>query len=561
MASLMACVAVAGCSGSGSNPTPNELPVAQVTPTMAVTHAAAGLTPDERGRFYHLSEGSAIFPLGWLESIETEMTDASGAKSLRPITDLYPSWGLIPDETSPQNPYGLPVGLTVMRLGNIRWMGINCAACHVGEMSYRGARLRIDGGPNMVRPLFDVMDALQAAISETRANPRRLARFADRVSAWSKAHPDEGAAPDRSRLEDFKLLVSGVAMALNFPKLAQTVGTAAGHGRIDAFGFARNLLFPQAANVRRIDAPVSTPDIWDMEHTAWLHWGSNTNSVIERNLGQALATGVTYDAKTFDSTMDLAAAHELESLGYKLRKPEWPEAVFGVVDRQRAERGRLLFETSCASCHEKPLRTTATGLKVYQLFSPAEIGTDPAAAINFDRPVTVNGKSMPFPHAAQDVLQKIKRAYYTRNAVPDATQALWESRTLRAGREWSPRLRATLQESADYDDSRAGKVYPARPLAGIWATAPYLHNGSVPSVYDLLRPRAQRPAKFRVGQREFDPVHLGYSESAGAALPTGFTVDVSQPGNSNAGHEYGTALSDDQRFELIEYLKVLKPPS
>jgi hypothetical protein len=157
------------------------------------------------------------------------------------------------------------------------------------------------------------------------------------------------------------------------------------------------------------------------------------------------------------------------------------------------------------------------------------------------------------------VLQKIKLAYYKKNNVPDATQALWESRRIRPAGEWSPRLRATLQESADYDDTRVGKAYPAKPLAGAWATAPYLHNGSVPSVYHLLLPRSQRPTTFRVGQREFDPVQLGYSESAGAAQSSAFTFDVSQPGNSNAGHEYGTALTDEQRFELIEYLKVLRP--
>jgi hypothetical protein len=522
-------------------------------------HVSAGWTDEERSRFYHLSEGSAIFPLSWLESIETEETDASGRKVLRPITDRYPAWGLIPDEAGPRNPYGLPVGLTVMKLGGIRWMGINCAACHVGEISHKGSRLRVDGGPNMVLPLFDLMAALQAAAKETEASHARRTRFIERVWAWSKAHPDQGAAPDRSRLDDLRLVTSGVTTALNFRSLAKTVGTVAGHGRIDAFGFARNLLFDQPANQRRIDAPVSTPEIWDMEHTAWLHWGANTNSVIERNLGQALATGVTYDKKTYDSSMDLEAAHSLETLGYKLRKPEWPVAVFGPIDRARAERGRVLYEASCASCHESPLRTTPTGLKVYKLFSPAEIGTDPAAAVNFDQPVTVNGKTMPFPHAAQGVLQKIKLAYYKKNNVPDATQALWESRRIRPAGEWSPRLRATLQESADYDDTRVGKAYPAKPLAGAWATAPYLHNGSVPSVYHLLLPRSQRPTTFRVGQREFDPVQLGYSESAGAAQSSAFTFDVSQPGNSNAGHEYGTALTDEQRFELIEYLKVLRP--
>ena len=552
---LAICTAAIGCSREQS--TPAQTPSPNVAP--ASTPIAPGWTAEERSRFYHLSEGSAIFPLAWLESIEAEDADASGKKTLHPITDRYAQWGIIPDGAGPDNPYGLPVGFTVMKLGKIRWMGVNCAACHVGEITYKGNRLRVDGGPNMVLPLFDVMAALQAALTETKSSPSRMLRFADRVWTWSKAHPDQDDLPTRPTLEDLKLLGSGIKTAKGFPILAATVGTTAGHGRIDAFGFARNLIFNEKDNLRRIDAPVSTPDIWDMEHTAWLHWGANTNSIIERNLGQALATGVTYDPKTYDSTIDFPAAHTLETLGYKLRRPPWPEKVFGTIDRARAERGRVLFNASCASCHESPMQTTATGLKVYKLFSPKEVGTDSAAAVNFDQPVTVDGVTAPFPHAVLGVLRNIKQAYYRRNTVPAETQALWESRATRPLADWAPILRATLGDSAKYDDTRGGKVYPAKPLGAAWATAPYLHNGSVPTIYHLLLPAAQRPRTFHVGQRELDPVHLGYLESAGAQMPTAFELDVSQPGNSNAGHEYGTTWTDEQRFDLIEYLKALQP--
>lgn len=554
---LALCAAASGCSRESSRA---RASIAATDTAPAFTPIAPGWTAEERSRFYHLSEGSAIFPLAWLESIETQQTDASGQQTLHPVTDRFAGWGLIADATSPDNPYGLPVGFTVMRLGKIRWMGVNCAACHVGEITYKGNRLRVDGGPNMVLPLFDVMAALQAALADTQS-PSRMLRFADRVWTWSKAHPDSDDLPTRPTLDDLKLLGSGIKTAKGFPILAATVGTVAGHGRIDAFGFARNLLFNETANLRRIDAPVSTPDIWDMEHTAWLHWGANTNSVMERNLGQALATGVTYDPNTYDSTIDFAAAHTLERLGYKLQKPSWPEKILGAIDRMRADRGRVIFNASCASCHETPLRTTATGLKVYQLFSPAEVGTDPAAAVNFDQPVTVGGVTTPFPYAALKELQRIKLAYYQRNHVPANTQALWEARAMRPAPEWSPILRATLADSTKYDDTRVGKVYPAKPLAGVWATAPYLHNGSVPTIYHLLLPRGQRPTTFHVGQREFDPVQLGYLESARAQLASAFELDVSQPGNSNAGHLYGTTLSDDQRFDLIEYLKALQPGS
>jgi hypothetical protein len=98
-------------------------------------------------------------------------------------------------------------------------------------------------------------------------------------------------------------------------------------------------------------------------------------------------------------------------------------------------------------------------------------------------------------------------------------------------------------------------AYEARPLNGIWATAPYLHNGSVPTLDALCRKRADRPATFTVGVRSFDTAKVGLGEPASSASLPKF--DTSSPGNSNAGHEFGTSLSEEERKWLIEYLKTL----
>ncbi len=110
---------------------------------------------------------------------------------------------------------------------------------------------------------------------------------------------------------------------------------------------------------------------------------------------------------------------------------------------------------------------------------------------------------------------------------------------------------------------QAPLAYKVRPLNGIWATPPYLHNGSVPTVYDLLSPASERPTKFYLGNREYDPVKLGYRTEE---LANGFAFDTSLPGNSNRGHEFsddkrdgviGPKLSPDERKALIEYIKTL----
>jgi hypothetical protein len=89
-------------------------------------------------------------------------------------------------------------------------------------------------------------------------------------------------------------------------------------------------------------------------------------------------------------------------------------------------------------------------------------------------------------------------------------------------------------------------------LNGIWATAPYLHNGSVPTLKELLKKPEDRIGKFRVGDREFIPEEVGFRYDQGP-----FEFDTALPGNSNAGHAYGTDLPLEDRESLLEYLKSL----
>ncbi|HEX2610244.1 MAG TPA: di-heme-cytochrome C peroxidase, partial [Gemmatimonadales bacterium] len=97
-------------------------------------------------------------------------------------------------------------------------------------------------------------------------------------------------------------------------------------------------------------------------------------------------------------------------------------------------------------------------------------------------------------------------------------------------------------------------AYRARPLNGIWATAPYLHNGSVPNLWQLLQPESQRVKEFYVGSRQYDPVHVGFETSRSTDTTR---LDTTLTGNSNSGHTYGTQLTDAQKWDLIEYMKGL----
>jgi hypothetical protein len=100
------------------------------------------------------------------------------------------------------------------------------------------------------------------------------------------------------------------------------------------------------------------------------------------------------------------------------------------------------------------------------------------------------------------------------------------------------------------------REYKSRPLNGIWATAPYLHNGSVPNLYELLLPADQRTKTFSAGSAELDTKAVGQRTDVGPS-----TFDTSLPGNLNSGHDgpaYGTdKLSEEQRWQLVEYMKTL----
>ena len=115
--------------------------------------------------------------------------------------------------------------------------------------------------------------------------------------------------------------------------------------------------------------------------------------------------------------------------------------------------------------------------------------------------------------------------------------------------------KGAMQGGGQHSSTTDPLAYKARPLDGIWATAPYLHNGSVPTLADLLKSPADRPEEFYVGSHEFDPTLVGFRTG-----PTGkdeFLFDTKHVGNGNAGHEYGTTLSDDDKKALLEYLRSL----
>ena len=100
-------------------------------------------------------------------------------------------------------------------------------------------------------------------------------------------------------------------------------------------------------------------------------------------------------------------------------------------------------------------------------------------------------------------------------------------------------------------------MYKARPLNGVWASAPYLHNGSVPTLAQMLTKPDQRVKRFFVGSRQYDPESVGFRSLESESGVSFFALDTSLKGNSNSGHPFGTDMGDEEKRQLIEYLKTL----
>lgn len=499
------------------------------------------------------------------------LANVTSVKTGKPFLQNMDRFGFIADPAGPSNPRGLPIGVTLVHSRDqghtgIEMVGFNCAACHVGEMTYRGKRVLIDGAPSLINlqayqvefkdsleaTLRDPVKILALAVATERdlrasdtpagADTSRYtsapeAQNAADVAATSTAdrnfHSVSSKAADAANSYDalrggnfaarFGREVTLLKQRLAYLKNGKLLldGTEPGPGRVDAFGAARNLLFPKDA--MKMQSPVSFPFIWDVPDTTqqrsgsaavWIHYDGNTNSILERNIGQALGMGAVFDPRTYESTLRIGNMHRLEVLTHKLSPPKWPADVFGPVDAVKAQTGEKIFNETCRDCHQN------------RLYPLTEVGTDPERANSFGQPVA----GVPFPNAVKPILDGLKAKAFSDDGISPADQMTMDANPV----VW----RATGQ-------------YLARPLTGVWATAPYLHNGSVPTLWDLLHPDS-RPKTFIVGNHEYDPTKLGYS-----ATGSGWTFDTSQPGNSNIGHKYGANLPDDQKSALMEYLKTI----
>jgi mono/diheme cytochrome c family protein len=546
-----------------------------------------GWGTDGRQWFHHASQGTRIMPYAWFVALEQPVVTLHRDPGPLTAPAYLTRFGFQPGTADARfNPGGrLPVGFAIAEDlrdpidgSTYRAVGLTCAACHTSRITATGTdrvtrTLLVDGGSAMA-DLRAFQEAVGRSVLLTLKAPFRFGRFASRVlgEGATGARRDElrrgvqawfDAAYADSRLADSRHV---------FP-------SQSGPARTDALALIGNRVFggatitdpatgrPRVQNVETADAPVNFPPLWDTSWFDWVQYNGSIRMVMVRNIGEALGVGArtNTDPKSPDflrSTVDVPNLRRMEDLlgGPEpfrgLRAPRWEDAVarakFPPLDGERMKRGAVLYGRFCAGCHLPPVAElerdlasaaprhwTEPGPKPFDrrfLKLPMsdlwEIGTDPAQAVNFAyRTASVtapDGSGSVITLSAARGLRVVTEAVRTRAYAEAGVDTPEELAAWDRFRDHRP--------DAAMDQVVVGRLaYKARPLDGVWATAPYLHNGAVPNLDALLRPVDRRPTRFSVGELPFDFEKVGLP---GDVRPGQFVLDTTLPGNHHTGHEY-----------------------
>jgi len=517
-----------------------------------VTFLEQGWSEGDRQMFYHTTQGTRVIPYAWFLALERK-----GLSPQPPFLsdDTAERYRLIPDPNTVNNPDRLPVGLVKeVAADGTEYVGVTCAACHTGQLNFGGAKIRIDGGPAM-HNLNGYFKEMFGALAQTEATVLKFRRFSKKVLG----ERDSLAERARLRLAVAKALETTFSKILK-GELRHLYPTEEGFGRLDALGRGGNLVLGDAmgnnANLAVANAPVAFPHLWGTPFLDWVQWNGSIQQPMARNVSEALGVNAPVTLRgdageLFSSAVNVENLHNIEMKLQRLQPPRWPEAVLGPVDREKAARGEVLYTKHCAGCHENeqtPPNSSGIRLTRVKMIPLDVIGTDRRDAENFnERMVSTGGLGGLAPRvtaaaALQAVSSAVIKRKYDELGIPPERRAEMDG--------FRPNL------------IRAPLAYRARNMDGIWATAPFLHNNSVPNLYQLLLPAAQRDTLFYVGNLEFDPRVLGFKSER---FPGGFEFRTSVAGNSNAGHEFrdgprgrgviGPLLTDAERWAIIEFLK------
>jgi hypothetical protein len=565
--------------------------IAIVVPASAqvvVVYQGADWTAESRETFYTQDQGSRIMPLAWMQALKQPDGEPFLSDRLERYGYLPNSLGAMPD---------LPVGFTVAEDAGGPSVGMTCSACHARQIDVNGTDYRIDGGPAIV-DFQSFLKDLNDAVAAAQATPEAFAAFADAVLGAGAG--DAAKEKLRGDLETWHL---------RFDTLMQRSLPSPGWGpsRLDAVSMIFNRLagldlgepptYLIPDNIARADAPARYPFLWNapiQDITQWPGFADNGNDVLglSRNLGEVYGVFAVFhpveQSGIFKLNRDYLANNsanfgglaELEDTIRKLGPPRWPwELDYRLAAQGAAIFNRDIADGGCVACHgirpgvvrpvfnhtwDTPLVDVGTDSRECEILGrTVQTGAMAGARIPLIG-VDIKPTDTAFNLLTASVIGAIVQHTLSLKSGLGATaepvdEALpLELEALRGAFRNPADLDVTVVESVPDGQPQSGCAYESRVLQGIWAAAPYLHNGSVPSLNELLKPATERVAAFELGPT-YDIATVGLAADQTRFDYTLETTDCStiNSGNSRCGHEYGAGLSQTEKAALLEYLKSL----
>lgn len=528
---------------------------------------------ETRMEWWYTSQGSRLLPYDWFLALE-QPDNENLVRSKENLEQYrFVAW----PADSKWNPDGLPIGFVADKdaVNGTRYLGFTCAACHTGKVAYQGKEYIVEGAP--AHHDFDrFITEIAVSMQKTSESGDKFSRFADRVLGANANPGDRAALKELLSRENDKL---GQRVKINRPPHGN------GYARLDAFGniFNEVVVFAinEPSNAKPADAPVSYPMLWDTPQHNVVQWnGLAVNAGIgpySRNVGEVVGVFGNLQVKkvevggspeiSFQSHINIKNLAHLEAILTTLWSPLWPDTL-PAIDPIKAQQGKQIFQANCISCHHGIKRDDPQRKIEAAMIPVNKIGTDSAMAMNVASRTSITGilEGQPiFP-----VSKLVPNLSKFGADAPSAQLVLYsvvgvlrdglDSSVLKAG---LPAFLEAAKKSTfidNCDPKQQGEKclrppsYKARPLNGIWASAPYLHNGSIPNLWELLQKPDQRVSTFNVGSWELDPVKVGFVANQ---EPATSKFDTTLSGNSNTGHEYGSNLTVNEKWSLIEYLKTL----
>jgi hypothetical protein len=304
----------------------------------------------------------------------------------------------------------------------------------------------------------------------------------------------------------------------------------------------------------RFEGADNYPPVWFAPQDTWAQWFVEIHHPGPRNWIQSVSTSPVRPPKMIENfkekvilaSIDFDNIDKIQDSLERLRPPKWPEQVFGKLNQELIAQGKLLFENNCSQCHTQAYEVpNSLGIK-FKVRQAYDVGTDPVAYEQFSKDAAVRVAGL------IDISTKMLQLRETQLTEKYGSEI--------AGNymKYSSRGRPNKFEIAGKEDysglkkdswEKSGATYWAPPMEGIFTSSPYFHNGSVPTLWDVLSAPEQRPTNFRIGVNEFDPELVGLKNEGQ------FLYDTKEEGKGNGGHLFGTELSRDDKLALIEYLK------